>query len=41
MNKGTNLKKRRQSGFRSRMKQVSGRKIIKSRRQKKRNKISL
>jgi len=41
MNKGTNLKKRRQSGFRNRMKNVSGKKIIKARRSKKRFKISI
>ena len=41
MNKGTNLKQRRQSGFRTRMKQMSGKKIIKARRSKKRTKISL
>nr|YP_010865372.1 ribosomal protein L34 [Campylaephora boydenii]WGT74216.1 ribosomal protein L34 [Campylaephora boydenii] len=41
MNKGTNLKKRRQSGFLNRMKHMSGKKIIKARRSKKRFKISL
>lgn len=41
MNKGTKLKKRRKSGFRNRMKTVSGRKVIKARRAKKRYKISL
>jgi len=40
MNKGTNLKKRRQSGFRARMQESSGRKIIKARRHKKRYRIS-
>lgn len=41
MNKGTNIKKRRKSGFRNRMKKVSGKKVIKARRSKKRHQISL
>ena len=41
MNKGTNLKQLKKSGFRTRMKNVSGKKIIKARRSKKRTKISL
>jgi ribosomal protein L34 len=41
MNKGTNLKKRRQSGFRNRMKRASGKKIIKARRSKQRKQISI
>nr|QCI05130.1 ribosomal protein L34 [Centroceras clavulatum] len=40
MNKGTNLKKRRKSGFLVRMRTASGKKIIKLRRSKKRYKIS-
>lgn len=39
MTKGTNLKKIRISGFRVRMKTVSGRKIIQSRRKKRRKRI--
>lgn len=39
MNKGTNLKKLRKSGFRMRMKNNSGRRIIKAKRLKKRYKI--
>jgi len=41
MNKGTKLKKRRKSGFRARMNTVSGRRIIKAKRQKKRYKINI
>lgn len=41
MNKGTKLKKLRKSGFRKRMKTTSGRRIIKSKRLKKRYKINL
>nr|QCI04139.1 ribosomal protein L34 [Antithamnionella ternifolia] len=41
MNKGTKLKKLRKSGFRIRMKSVSGKRIIKARRYKKRHKISI
>lgn len=36
MNKGTKLKKIRKSGFRARMKTVSGKRIIKTKRYKKR-----
>lgn len=39
--KGTNRKRVRKSGFRVRMKTPSGRKIIKSRRQKGRKQISI
>ena len=39
--RGTNRKKARKSGFRIRMKTSSGQKIIRSRRQKGRKKISL
>ena len=38
---GTNLKKIRKSGFRSRMRAPSGRKILNSRRNKKRKHIAL
>ena len=41
MNKGTKLKKLRKSGFRIRMQTVSGRRIIKSRRNKKRHTINI
>nr|QCI04550.1 ribosomal protein L34 [Apoglossum ruscifolium] len=41
MNNGTKLKKVRKSGFRARIKTVSGRRIIKIRRRKKRYKLSL
>nr|QCI09156.1 ribosomal protein L34 [Inkyuleea mariana] len=37
---GTNLKKVRKSGFRARMKTVSGKKIIKSKRNKGRKKLA-
>nr|QCI08822.1 ribosomal protein L34 [Sphondylothamnion multifidum] len=40
MNKGTNIKKSRKSGFRARMKTPSGQKIINAKRKKKRKKIS-
>lgn len=39
MNKGTNIKKIRKSGFRIRMKKNSGKRIIKAKRLKKRYKI--
>lgn len=39
MTKGTLLKKRRKSGFRSRMKTKSGRRVLKARRSKKRRLI--
>lgn len=39
--RGTNRKKMRVSGFRTRMKTSSGRQIIKSRRNKRRKKLSL
>nr|YP_009509209.1 ribosomal protein L34 [Gracilaria vermiculophylla]AXI96859.1 ribosomal protein L34 [Gracilaria vermiculophylla]QXU75072.1 ribosomal protein L34 [Gracilaria vermiculophylla]WDZ68058.1 ribosomal protein L34 [Gracilaria vermiculophylla] len=38
---GTNLKRIRQSGFRARMSNLNGRKIINSRRRKKRKRIAL
>lgn len=41
MNKGTKIKKLRKSGFRSRMKTTSGKKIINNKRRKKRSKINL
>nr|YP_009396913.1 ribosomal protein L34 [Spyridia filamentosa]ARW66099.1 ribosomal protein L34 [Spyridia filamentosa] len=41
MNKGTNIKRIRKSGFRARMKKYAGKKIIKSRRNKKRQKIAI
>nr|YP_009295221.1 50S ribosomal protein L34 [Dasya binghamiae]AOH77233.1 50S ribosomal protein L34 [Dasya binghamiae] len=41
MNKGTKIKKLRKSGFRSRINKVSGKRILKARRRKKRYKISL
>jgi len=41
MNKGTKLKKIRKSGFRARMKTVSGKKIIKLKRSKKRCRINI
>lgn len=41
MNKGTKIKKVRKSGFRARIKTVSGKRIIKNRRKKKRYKLSL
>ena len=41
MNKGTNVKRKRKSGFLKRMKTVSGKKIIKMRRLKKRQNINL
>ncbi|CCP38038.1 50S ribosomal protein L34 (plastid) [Chondrus crispus] len=41
MTKGTNRKKIRKAGFRARMKTVSGRRIIKARRRKKRKRIGL
>nr|YP_009393625.1 ribosomal protein L34 [Caloglossa beccarii]ARW62187.1 ribosomal protein L34 [Caloglossa beccarii] len=41
MNKGTKIKKVRKSGFRTRMQTTSGKKIIKARRRKKRNKLSI
>ncbi len=41
MNKGTNIKKIRKSGFRSKMKTTSGKRIIKNRRRKKRSQITL
>lgn len=41
MNKGTKLKKIRKSGFRARMQTVSGRRIMKAKRQKKRHKINI
>lgn len=40
MNKGTRIKKIRKSGFRARIKTVSGKRIIKNRRKKKRYKLS-
>ena len=40
MNKGTNLKRKRKSGFLKRMKTVSGKRIIKMRRSKQRQQIS-
>ena len=39
--RGTNLKKIRTSGFRSRMKTKTGRRIINSRRKKGRNKLTV
>jgi large subunit ribosomal protein L34 len=39
--RGTNLKKLRTSGFRSRMKSKTGRRIINARRLKKRNKLTV
>nr|QCI08628.1 ribosomal protein L34 [Spermothamnion repens] len=41
MNKGTKIKKLRKSGFRNRMKTHSGKKIINSKRLKKRHKINI
>nr|YP_009392384.1 ribosomal protein L34 [Caloglossa monosticha]ARW60946.1 ribosomal protein L34 [Caloglossa monosticha] len=41
MNKGTKIKQIRKSGFRARTKTVSGKRIIKYRRKKKRNKLSI
>lgn len=41
MNKGTNLKKRRKSGFLIRMRKAGGKKILKLRRAKKRYQISI
>nr|QCI07788.1 ribosomal protein L34 [Pleonosporium borreri] len=41
MNKGTNIKKIRKCGFRSKMKTPSGKRIINNRRRKKRIKITL
>nr|QCI06465.1 ribosomal protein L34 [Dictyurus purpurascens] len=41
MNKGTKIKKIRKSGFRIRMKTASGKRIVKARRKKQRNKISI
>nr|QCI04892.1 ribosomal protein L34 [Bornetia secundiflora] len=41
MNQGTNIKKLRKSGFRSRMKTSSGRKIINLKRNKKRYQINI
>ncbi len=41
MHKGTKLKKIRKSGFRARMQTVSGRRIVKAKRQKKRYKINV
>ena len=41
MNKGTTLKKIRKSGFRTRMQSVSGRRIIKAKRRKKRYQINI
>nr|YP_009391143.1 ribosomal protein L34 [Dipterocladia arabiensis]ARW59287.1 ribosomal protein L34 [Dipterocladia arabiensis] len=41
MNKGTQIKRLRKSGFRARIKTVSGKKIIKLRRRKKRFKLSI
>lgn len=38
---GTNRKRIKKSGFRARMQTTSGKKILSSRRQKKRHKISL
>jgi large subunit ribosomal protein L34 len=39
--RGTNLKKKRTSGFRSRMKSKTGRRIVNNRRQKGRNKVTV
>nr|YP_009293730.1 ribosomal protein L34 [Rhodymenia pseudopalmata]AOM64412.1 ribosomal protein L34 [Rhodymenia pseudopalmata] len=39
--RGTNLKKVRKSGFRTRMKTVSGRRILSSRRNKRRKNIAI
>lgn len=41
MNKGTKIKKIKKSGFRARIQTVSGKRIIKLRRKKKRKTISL
>nr|QCI05958.1 ribosomal protein L34 [Delesseria sanguinea] len=41
MNKGTKLKQLRKSGFRARIKKVSGRRIIKLKRKKQRYQISI
>jgi len=41
MNKGTKVKKLRKSGFRTRMKTASGRKIIKMKRYKKKLRINI
>lgn len=41
MNKGTKIKKIRKSGFRARIKTVSGKRIIKNRRKKKRYQLSI
>lgn len=41
MKTGTKLKKRRKSGFLSRMQRKSGKKILKNKRNKKRKQISL
>ena len=41
MNKGTKIKRLRKSGFRARIKTVSGKRIIKLRRNKKRTKITI
>lgn len=41
MNKGTQIKRLRKSGFRARIKKASGRKIIKLRRKKNRSQISI
>nr|YP_009391344.1 ribosomal protein L34 [Platysiphonia delicata]ARW59488.1 ribosomal protein L34 [Platysiphonia delicata] len=41
MSKGTKTKKIRKSGFRSRIKTLNGKKILKKRRRKKRSKISI
>nr|YP_009392790.1 ribosomal protein L34 [Caloglossa intermedia]ARW61352.1 ribosomal protein L34 [Caloglossa intermedia] len=41
MNKGTKVKQIKKSGFRARIKSVSGRRIIKYRRNKKRCRLSL
>jgi len=40
MNKGTNLKRKRKSGFLRRMRTVSGKRIIKMRRSKQRQHIN-